>query len=56
MPLNYAARNIRTGLYGSLALGLAQDAIGFARGRRLGYVDFILGKNREKAEHKEFED
>ena len=47
LPLNTAARTIRTGLYGGLAFGLAQDALGFARGRRLGYVDFLLGRSRD---------
>ena len=55
LPLNTAARNMRTGLYGGLAFGLAQDALGFARGRRLGYVDFLLGKSRDTLEMQELE-
>ena len=47
LPLNTAARTIRTGLYGGLAFGLAQDALGLARGRRLAYVDFLLGRSRD---------
>ena len=47
LPLNTAAATIRRGLYGGLAFGLAQDALGLARGRRLGYVDFLLGKTQD---------
>lgn len=47
LPLNTAARTIRTGLYGGLAFGFVQDALGLARGRRLGYVDFLLGRRRD---------
>ena len=50
LPLDTAARTIRTGLYGGLAFGLAQDALGLARGRRLGYVDFLLGRSRDTLE------
>ena len=50
LPLNTAARTIRTGLYGGLVFGLAQDALGVARGRRLGYVDYFLGSSRNTAE------
>ena len=50
LPLNTAARTIRTGLYGGLVFGLAQDALGLARGRRLGYVDYLLGRSRDTAE------
>ena len=46
LPLNAAANTIRRGLFGGLAFGLAQDALGLARGRRLGYVDFLLGRNQ----------
>lgn len=55
LPLNTAARTIRTGLYGGLVFGLAQDALGLARGRRLGYVDYLLGRSRDTAEMKEVE-
>ena len=47
LPLNAAAATIRRGLYGGLAFGLAQDALGLARGRRLDYVDFLLGRNQD---------
>lgn len=53
LPLNTAARTIRTGLYGGLAFGLAQDALGLARGRRLGYVDFLLGRRRDASKIQE---
>ena len=45
-PWPTAARTAKSGLKGGLAFGLAQDALGLARGRRLGYVDFILGRPR----------
>lgn len=44
LPLLTAARTCRVGLYGSLAFGLAQDMLGLARGRKLGYIDFLLGR------------
>ena len=47
LPLNAAASTIRRGLFGGLAFGLAQDALGLARGRRLGYVDFLLGRKQD---------
>ena len=47
LPLNAAASTIRRGLYGGLAFGLVQDALGLARGRRLDYVDFLLGRNQD---------
>ena len=53
LPLNTAARTIRTGLYGGIAFGLAQDALGLARGRRLAYVDFLLGRSRDTSEIQE---
>ena len=46
-PLPTAGRTIKVGLYGSLAFGLAQDALGLARGRRLRYIDFLMGKTRD---------
>ena len=55
LPLNTAARTIRTGLYGGLGFGLAQDALGLARGRRLGYIDFLLGRSRDTLEVQESE-
>ena len=43
-PSHTAARTLKTGLFSGLAFGLAQDALGLLRGRRLGYVDFLLGR------------
>ena len=43
-PLPTAARTSKVGLIGGLSYGLVQDALGLARGRRLGYVDFLLGR------------
>lgn len=37
-----AGRTIKIGLYGGLAFGLVQDALGLARGRRLRYIDFLI--------------
>lgn len=47
-PLITAARTAKVGLLTGLAFGLVQDALGFAKGRRLAYVDFILGRNRSR--------
>ncbi|KAL8730972.1 MAG: hypothetical protein Q9181_004485 [Wetmoreana brouardii] len=41
-----AARTARAGLYTGLAYGLLQDAMALARGRRLNYIDFLMGKNK----------
>ncbi|OBT72161.1 hypothetical protein VF21_08768 [Pseudogymnoascus sp. 05NY08] len=49
-PLATAARTAKTGLAIGLAYGLAQDAVGAMRGRRPGYVDFILGGSGEGRE------
>ena len=35
-------RTAKTGLYGGLAFGLVQDLLGLLRGRRIGYIDFVL--------------
>lgn len=45
-PLITASRTAKVGLYTGLALGLIQDALGLARGRRVGYVDFLTGRRR----------
>ena len=42
-PLPTAARTAKTGLKFGLAFGLIQDAAGLLRGRRPGYVRFLLG-------------
>ena len=47
-PLITAARTIRVGLLCGLGFGIVQDALGLARGRRLAYVDFLLGRNRRQ--------
>lgn len=51
-PLLTAARTTKTGLYCGLAFGLAQDALGFARGRRLDYVDSLIGRPQKSSEEK----
>lgn len=45
-PLVTAARTAKVGLYTGLALGLIQDALGLARGRRVGYVELLTGRRR----------
>lgn len=47
-PLITAARTAKQGLVFGFMYGLAQDALSLAKGRRLAYVDFILGKNRRE--------
>lgn len=49
-PIATAARTAKTGLAIGLAYGLAQDAVGAMRGRRPGYVDFLLGRGGKKKE------
>ena len=41
-PVTAAARTAKMGLAFGLVYGLAQDAVGAMRGRRPGYVEFIL--------------
>lgn len=43
-------RTAKTGLYGGLAFGFIQDALGLARGRRLRYVDFIKDMLRNEVD------
>ncbi|APA09291.1 hypothetical protein SS1G_12074 [Sclerotinia sclerotiorum 1980 UF-70] len=45
-PITTAARTAKTGLAFGIGYGLVQDAVGYARGRRLGYVDFLMGAGR----------
>ncbi|KAG9232941.1 hypothetical protein BJ875DRAFT_362642, partial [Amylocarpus encephaloides] len=45
-PLTTAARTAKSALIVGLAYGLAQDALGAAKGRRPAYVDFVLGRGR----------
>lgn len=49
-PLATAARTAKLGLYSGLAFGILQDTLSLARGRRVGYVDFLLGKNRHRGD------
>lgn len=41
----------KKGLAFGLAFGLTQDAIGYLRGRPLGYVDWIKGRGRDRELH-----
>ncbi|MCJ1257748.1 hypothetical protein MMC24_005574 [Lignoscripta atroalba] len=50
-PLITAARTAKVGLISGLAFGLIQDILSLAKGRRLFYVDFLLGTNR-RAKHR----
>lgn len=47
-PLITAARTAKVGLLSGLTFGLVQDALSLARGHRLAYVDFVLGRNRSR--------
>lgn len=49
-PITTAARTAKSGLAIGLAYGLAQDAVGAARGRKPAYVDFIQRRGRRKAD------
>jgi len=49
-PITTAARTAKTGLAVGLIYGLAQDALGAARGKKLAYVDFIQRRGRRKAD------
>ena len=42
-PITTAARTAKSGLAIGLGYGLAQDAVGAARGRIPGYVQFLRG-------------
>ncbi|KAH8592129.1 hypothetical protein B0O99DRAFT_518199 [Bisporella sp. PMI_857] len=50
-PITTAARTAKSGLAIGLGFGLAQDAVGAARGRIPGYVNFLRGRRRREAEH-----
>lgn len=41
-PITTAARTAKTGLAIGVTYGLVQDALFVAKGRRPGYVDFLL--------------
>ncbi|KAH6669553.1 hypothetical protein B0J14DRAFT_487581 [Halenospora varia] len=49
-PITTAAKTAKTSLIAGLVYGLAQDALGAAKGRRPGYVDFVLRRARRKAD------
>lgn len=49
-PITTAARTAKTGLAIGITYGLVQDALTTAKGKRPGYVDFVLGRGRQKAE------
>ncbi|MCJ1246917.1 hypothetical protein MMC30_004128 [Trapelia coarctata] len=49
-PLATAARTAKIGLLSGLAFGLAQDALGLAKGQRPFYVDFLFGKKQRQGE------
>lgn len=51
LPIATAARTAKVGLYTGLAFGLLQDLAGLARGRRLAYVDFLVGKKSHVGEN-----
>lgn len=42
-----ALRTVKLGLLSGLGLGVLQDAIALAKGRRLGYVDFLLRRDQQ---------
>ncbi|KZF24444.1 hypothetical protein L228DRAFT_281518 [Xylona heveae TC161] len=47
-PVITAARTAKMGLLFGLGYGLTQDALSLLQGRRLAYVDFILGTKRKE--------
>ncbi len=47
-PLPTAGRTIAAGLYGGVAFGLLQDALGLARGRKLQYIDSVTGRGNDR--------
>ena len=49
-PMVVAARTARVGLLGGLGFGVLQDGVGWARGRRVGWVDFLVGRGRRGGE------
>ena len=46
-PRETTVRTVKMGLYGGIVLGLGQDFLTYARGGRLRYVDFVLGKSND---------
>lgn len=54
LSMTAAARTARLGLMFGLAYGGVQDLVGLARGRPIGYVDFIKRRSgRTAASHKD---
>ncbi|TGO87455.1 hypothetical protein BPOR_0225g00140 [Botrytis porri] len=51
-PIITAARTAKTGLAFGIGYGLLQDAVGYARGRRLEYIDFMTGATTGRREGK----
>lgn len=49
-PISTAAKTAKTGLAIGLAFGFAQDVMNAAKGRRPGYMDFVLRGGRRKVE------
>jgi len=49
-PITTAARTAKSGLVIGLAYGIAQDAVGYVRGRVPGYVEFLHRGGRRKAD------
>jgi hypothetical protein len=49
-PVTAAARTAKTGLAFGLVYGLTQDVVGAMRGRRPGYVEFILRGGKRKTD------
>ncbi|KAF2237133.1 hypothetical protein EV356DRAFT_26463 [Viridothelium virens] len=50
-PMPTAARTARLGLKFGVVYGLMQDAVGIMRGRRVGYVDWIMRWRRGEMEY-----
>lgn len=46
LPRYPALRTVKLGLLSGLGMGILQDAIALAKGRRLSYVDFILRRDQ----------
>ena len=55
-PMVTAARTAKSGLLFGLIYGFTQDALSLAKGRRLAYVDFLLGTNRRQMWEARFEE
>lgn len=49
-PIATAAKTAKGGLAAGVIYGVVQDALGAARGRTPGYVDFIRRRGRRKGD------